>query len=159
MFLLMSLLLTSSPLALNIPTHMRANESGQGRRLYWSHHLNIKWVNINSRDLFILIPGDDKRNIETENKHEGDALDIFVTIAPKTLKCLPVLFPPDAGLELDVTRAVSDEHESVGQVDHEVEADVGEQLLEHELVHGAAPPAEDLVEAAEHTGIAHIPGV
>ena len=109
--------------------------------------------------MIIHVPGDDKRNVETKNKHERDALDIFIAIAPETLKCLPVLFPPDTGLELDVTRAVPDEHESVGQVDHEVEADVGEQLLEHELVHGAAPPAENLVEAAEHTGIAHIPGV
>ena len=42
MFLLMSLLLTSSLLALNIPTHMMANESGQGSRLNWSHHLRKK---------------------------------------------------------------------------------------------------------------------
>ncbi len=135
MFLLMSLLLTSSPLALNIPTHMRANESGQGRRLYWSHHLNIKYTN-HSGELFIHLPGDDKRNVETKNKHERDALDIFIAIAPETLKCLPVLFPPDTGLELDVTRAVPDEHESVGQVDHEVEADVGEQLLDPGIVMG-----------------------
>ena len=37
MFLLMSLLLVSPLLARNMPTHIRAKESGQGSRLYWSH--------------------------------------------------------------------------------------------------------------------------
>ena len=106
--------------------------------------------------MFIHVPGDDKRNVETENKHEWDALDIFVAISSKTLKCLPVLFPSDAGLELDVTRAVPDEHESVGQVDHEVEADVGQELLVDEFVHGATPSEDDLVEAAEGAGVANI---
>ena len=36
---------------------------------------------------------------------------------------------------------------------------INEELLEHEFVHRAPSSAEDLVEAPEHTGIAHIPGV
>ena len=104
-------------------------------------------------------PCDNQGHVETKDKHERDALNIFIAVAPETLKCLPVLLPSDTRLELDVTRTVPDEHESVGEIDDEVEADVGEELLEHEFVHGAPPAGEDLVEAAEHTGIAHIPGV
>ena len=67
--------------------------------------------------------------------------------------------PATAGKVLVAALAILDDDGPVGDVDHEVAEDVGQQLLVHQLVHRALPLVQDLHEDAETAGICYVSGV
>ena len=67
--------------------------------------------------------------------------------------------PPTAGKVLVAALAILHYDGPVGDVDHEVAEDVGQQLLVDQLVHRALPLVQDLHEDAEIAGICHVSGV
>ena len=102
------------------------------------------------------------KNVElrcAQHEHQWDALEIVVAVATETLEQLLVLLPPEAGVQLDVTLAPGDEDHPVGEVYHEVETYVGQQLLVDQFVHGAFPSQQDLVKTSKVAGVADLASV